>query len=380
LAATYFYVYTVMQLPTGVLVDTLGPRRIVTLGSLVAGVGSVLFGLAETLGAALLGRLLVGLGVSVMFLSLLKLNAVWFRDREFATLGGLTLLIGNLGAVAAAAPLAWMVTLTSWRNVFVALGGLSFVLAGLSWLFVRDEPRAAGLPSMRELEGKAAHPPHQGHWLQGLIEVLKNRATWPGFWIMLGACGTFFSFVGLWAVPYLRDVYGMDRVTAANHTTLFLLGFAFGSLLCGSLSDRLGRRRPVLLTGVALYTLSWLPLLFAWPVSLAASYALFALMGLAASGFTLSWTIAKEANRYALSGMATSVVNTGAFLGAGILQPLVGFVIDRNWGAALFDGGSHTAAANQRLGIAIMLAFSIVALIGAFAVREAPQGKHPDRE
>lgn len=202
LAATYFYFYTVMQLPTGVLVDTWGPRRIVTLGALIAGVGSVLFGLAETLGAASLGRLLVGLGVSVMFLSLLKLNAVWFRDSEFATLGGLTLLIGNLGAVAAAAPLAWMVTFTSWRNVFVALGGLSLVLALLSWLFVRDEPRAAGLPSMRELEGEAAHPPHQGHWLQGLIEVLKNRATWPGFWIMLGACGTFFSFVGLWAVPF----------------------------------------------------------------------------------------------------------------------------------------------------------------------------------
>lgn len=134
----------------------------------------------------------------------------------------------------------------------------------------------------------------------------------------------------------------------------------------------------MLLTGVALYTLSWLPLLFAWPLSAAASYALFAAMGLAASGFTLSWTIAKEANRYALSGMATSVVNTGAFLGAGILQPLVGFAIDRNWGAALFGGGTH-AAANQRLGIAILLAFSIVALIGAFAVREAPVGKHLDK-
>jgi hypothetical protein len=128
----------------------------------------------------------------------------------------------------------------------------------------------------------------------------------------------------------------------------------------------------------ALYTVSWLPLLFALPLSLAGTYALFASMGLAASGFTLSWTIAKEANNYALSGMATSVVNTGAFLGAGILQPLVGFAIDRHWGATLFDAATSAGAANQRLGVAILSSFSMLALLGALAVREA-HDRHSDR-
>ena len=122
LAATYFYVYTLMQVPTGVLVDTLGVRRIVTLGGVIAGIGSVLFGLAETLLAASIGRLLVGLGVSFMFLSLLKINALWFRERHFGTITGFTMLLGNAGAVLAAAPLVWVLGFTSWRTVFVVLG------------------------------------------------------------------------------------------------------------------------------------------------------------------------------------------------------------------------------------------------------------------
>ncbi|MFZ2909366.1 MAG: MFS transporter, partial [Candidatus Desulfobacillus denitrificans] len=88
LAATYFYVYTVMQVPVGVLADTLGPRKILALGGLVAGAGSLLFGLAPTFDVAVVGRTLVGLGVSVAFIAMLKLIAVWYEERRFATLTG----------------------------------------------------------------------------------------------------------------------------------------------------------------------------------------------------------------------------------------------------------------------------------------------------
>ena len=106
LAATYFYVYTVMQIPTGILADTLGPRRILVLGGIVGGAGSFLFGLAPSLELALIGRTLVGLGVSVTFIAMLKLIAVWFEEERFATLVGVSMLIGNLGSVLAGAPLS----------------------------------------------------------------------------------------------------------------------------------------------------------------------------------------------------------------------------------------------------------------------------------
>jgi sugar phosphate permease len=370
LAAAYFYTYTVMQIPVGVMADTVGVRKIVAIGAALAGAGSLLFGMADTLAVATLGRVLVGLGVSSMFISLMKLNSVWFHDRHFGTVGGLSLMLGNLGSVLAATPLVWAVTNTSWRNVFVAVGLFSIVLAVLVWFLVRNHPGEAGLPSMRELDGKEAHPLHHGHWYDGLLKVMKNRASWPGFWPNLGVGGSLFAFAGLWGVPYLRDVYGMERNIAANHTMLLLFSFAVGALLIGMLSDRLGKRVPVIVGGIAVYVLCWIPIVFAWHMSASLSYLLFALMGLGASGFTLTWASAKEVNPPALAGMATSVVNTGAFLGAAVLQPLVGWVMDQGWDGQVLAGARVYSEHNYQAGLGIMLAFAIVGLIGAMTIRE----------
>jgi sugar phosphate permease len=374
LAAAYFYTYTVMQIPVGVMADTLGVRKIVAIGAALAGVGSVIFGMADTLAIATIGRILVGLGVSSMFISLMKLNSVWFHDRHFGTIGGMSLLLGNLGAVLAATPLVWAVSLTSWRNVFVAVGLFSIVLAVLVWFLVRSHPGEAGLPSMRELEGKEAHPPHHGHWYDGLLKIMKNRATWPGFWPNLGIGGSLFAFAGLWGVPYLRDVYGMERNVAANHTMLLLFSFAVGALLIGMLSDRIGKRVPVIVGGIAVYVLCWLPLVLAWHMPASLGYLLFALMGLSAAGFTLTWASVKEVNPPALSGMATSVINTGGFLGAAVLQPLVGWAMDQGWDGRSLAGARVYSEQNYQLGLGIMLGFAIVGLLGAMTIRETNCG------
>jgi len=367
LAATYFYVYMVMQIPTGILADTLGPRRVVAMGGVIAGIGSLLFGMADTLPVAMVGRLLVGLGVSVTFISLLKLNAVWFHDRHFASMTGATILIGNMGSLLAATPLAWALGFVSWRTVFVLVGLFSLLMAALAWWLVRDHPGKAGLPSLRELDGKAAHPPHAGHWYDGLKIVLKNRATWPGLWVNTGLAGTLFAFGGLWAVPFLRDVYGMDRVVATEHTFLLLAGFTAGAVLIGTISDRVGRRKPVMITAALAYCLCWLPLLFGVTMSNTASHSLFFVMGVFAPSFTLSWACAKEVNPHALSGMATSVVNIGAFLGTAILQPLVGWAIDR---AHAGQGNAPLGLADYQAGIGIMFGFALMGLIATLFVRE----------
>lgn len=367
LAATYFYVYTVMQIPTGVLVDTMGPRRVAVIGGVIGGIGSVLFGMADTLAIASVGRLLVGLGVSVMFIAMLKLNASWFHDRHFGTATGATILLGNAGSLLAAAPLAWALNFVSWRTVFVSVGLFSLLLALLAWLLVRNHPGEAGLPSLRELDGKAAHPAHQGHWYHGLLVVLRNRATWPGLWVNMGLAGSLFAFGGLWAVPFLHDVYGMDRTAATNHTTLLLAGFAIGAFFIGTLSDRIGRRKPVMIVAALVWCLCWLPLLFGEAMSNVVSYVLFLVMGLAAPGFTLSWACAKEVNPPALSGMATSVVNVGAFLGTAIMQPLVGWAIDH---AHEHHPDTALGLADYQAGLGIMLGFSLLGLAATFFVRE----------
>jgi sugar phosphate permease len=254
LPPTYFYVYTVLQIPVGVLADTLGPRRILATGSLIAGIGSLLFALAPTWEAAAAGRTLVGIGISVAFIAILKVSAVWFPANRIATLNGVTTFAGNLGAVIAGAPLAWLVMQMSWRAVFVALAGLSIALDVATWRRIRDSPEQMGFaPVNTQL---ASSPVVAAHWSRALGRVLANPATWPGFFVNTGIAGSYLAFVGLWAVPYLVDTYAMSRVTTAQHSSLLLLGVAFGALVVGIVSDRLRNRRGVMRVYSLLYALS----------------------------------------------------------------------------------------------------------------------------
>lgn len=355
LAATYFYVYTLMQVPTGVLADTLGPRRLLVWGGLVAGVGSLMFGLAPGFEWAFAGRTLVGLGVSVTFIAMLKLIALGFDERRFATVVGLSMLIGNLGSILAGAPLAWATQASGWRSVFVAVGVFSILIAFASRVWVAETPA-----------GKV----DRTAWLTGLATVLKNRATWPGFFGNLGLGGAFFTFAGLWAVPYLTQVHGMTRAVAANHVSVYFIGFAIGSALWGRVSDALGRRKPVMLVVSGVHVLGWGVWLSGAALPLPATYALCAVMGLVTAGFTLSWAAAKEVNPPLLSGMATSVVNVGIFLGPAILQPLVGWVMERGWDGTTIDGVRIYSAADYAAGLRLMVGSALLGWLAVFFVRE----------
>ena len=359
LAATYFYVYTLLQIPVGVLADTLGPRRLLTGGSAIAAVGSLLFALAPVWEIAAVGRTLVGIGVAVAFIAILKVSAMWFAPERFATVTGVTMFAGNLGAVVAGAPLAWVVTQTSWRGVFVALAVLSGLLAIATWLRVRDHPEELGYPAAHAAAPAAASAARVP-WRHALTRVLLNPSTWPAFFVNFGVGGSFLAFAGLWAVPFLQQVYGMSRVEAAQHSSLLLLGVAFGALAIGAISDRLRSRTGVMRVVVLAYTLSWAPWLLhvQWP--LWATLAWFALMGLLIPGFSLSWTIAKESNPPQFAGIATAVVNVGIFLGTGILQPWVGWVLDRGRAAGdvagAWNGGIGLLAGAAAMG-AVMTFF-----------------------
>jgi sugar phosphate permease len=362
LAAMYYYIYTVMQIPAGVLADTLGARIAVTLGNLVSGIGSILFGLAGSFGEASVGRALVGLGVSVVFVGLMKSNTLWFRDRDYGFISGLTLLLGNVGAILAAGPLAGVLAVWSWRTVFVAMGVIALALAVLAWLGVRNTPEDAGFPSIREMEGQARHGGREQHWWRDLLVVLATRRAWPGFWVNLGMPGSMLAFLGLWAIPFLRDQHGLTRSAASTYTSVALAGFAVGALFCGWFSDRLGRRKPVLVIGTLLYGLAWLGIVYVNWMPGVLGMAWFALMGFSCGAFILTFAGAKEVVVPALSGMAIALVNTGAFLGAAILQPLFGWIMDLSWGGTLANGVRVYGSADYQAGFWLMLGCVVLAI------------------
>ncbi len=358
LAATYFVIYTVMQVPTGVLNDTVGPRRVLAAGCLVAGAGSLLFAAADSVAAAIVGRALAGLGVSVAFVSMLKLAAEWFREIRFATITGVGAMIGLTGALAAATPLAWAVTLFSWRVVFAAAGMASLLLAVAIVLVVRDRPAGPAA------ERRVTSPREAVRWREGLDLVARNPATWPCFWFGFGMSGSYMTFVSLWAVPYLVHGYGMSAIEATQHTSVMLVCLALSQGMIGALSDRVGRRRPLIMASALAYVACWVAWLAGAAALPGAGYAVSAVMGFSVCGMTLSWACAKELNPPRYSGIAISLVNTSGFLAVGLLQPLVGWLIDR--GAA---GAAHSAATYMP-GMALLTAFAGIALAAALFVPE----------
>jgi sugar phosphate permease len=365
LAAMYYYVYTAMQIPSGVLADTLGPRVSVAIGALVAGAGSVLFGLAPDFGTAAFGRLLVGLGVSVVFVGLMRANTVWFSVARYGLVSGLTLLLGNLGSILAAGPLAVLLGSYSWRGVFVTAGGISVVLAVLTWWLVRNRPEDAGFPPLRAAPAAPAR-----HWWPALQAVLANRSVWPGFWVNFGITGSLFAFAGLWGIPLMRDLFGLARTDAALYTTAALAGFAVGSFVMGGWSDRLGRRKPVIVGAGVLSCLSWAALaLLPWGPGVG-GLALYGLLGFSAGGFVVTYAAAKEVVDPANAGMAIALVNTGLFLGAAIMQPAFGWVIDLSWDGTLLDGVRRYGPAGYRDGLWLSFGFAALGLVAGLRLRE----------
>gem|GEM_PF-1431901 len=240
LAALYFYAYMAMQVPVGMLTDTLGARATVTAGMLIAGAGSALFGLAPTPGLLFLGRFLVGIGVSTVFVSILKIQSQWFREREFATMSGITSLVGNLGGVLAQAPLALAVAAFSWRITFVGIGIFSILLALLCWIFIRNRPQDRGWPALNEAQAGIT-PPKPRELLSGLSGVVRQWRVWPNFVLSGCSSGLYLAFSGAWGTSFLKDVYGMERMAASGIVAYSVYGGMTGGLMAGV---DLGQDRP----------------------------------------------------------------------------------------------------------------------------------------
>lgn len=332
LASMYFYAYMVMQIPVGILADSLGARKTVSTGMLLAGTGSILFGFAPSSGFIFLGRFLVGIGVSTVFVSILKIQSQWFREREFGTMSGLTAFLGNLGGVLAQTPLAIMVVMFTWRTTFAAIGAFSIVLALLCYLLIRNTPGEMGFPAINEAQKlRESAQMEKPDLLGALKEVISKWQVWPAFVFFGFFSGAYLAFAGAWGVSYLTEVYGMEKGSASAIVSFAIYGAMAGSFFTGWISDRLGLRKlPLLILG-CLFTLGWGILVFyngGMPPE-GILQPLFFFMGFTGSCFVLSWAIAKEINPPRYTGISISVVNTGGFLGTAIVTTLMGVIIDR---------------------------------------------------
>lgn len=366
LSGLYFYSYAAMQIPIGLLLDRFGPRRMLAGFALVSCLGSALFAMAEGISAAYLGRALVGLGAAVTWVGTLKLASLWFPPRRFAMVTGCTLAMGMAGAVGGQAPLAAAVALVGWRGTMWGAAAAAGVLAGVLWLFVRDGRRIH------------AEQPAPGHTLgEGLKRVLGNRQTYIVGLYSLFMAAPMLAFAGLWGVPYLMQVHGLARSEAAFTTSSMLLAWGVASPLAGWISDRMGRRRPALITAAAFSLVLSIAALYGPGLSIGLRQILLAGMGIFASGFVLSFATGRENSPAWAGGAALGVVNTASMTSGAIFQPLIGWLLDINWEGALEAGGRVYSVAAWEAAFLVLPLCQAAALAAALMVRET-FCRHPD--
>lgn len=372
LAAIYPYVFVAMALGAGVLADTLGSRRTLALGAVTMGVGAAVFGLAPTFVVAYGGRLLVAIGASVILIAWLALAAEWFRPGEFGTISGFTQAVGNVGALVASSPLALLVEALGWRLTFVMIGGVTLLLGLLAVTLVRDRPEAVGLAPVNAARA-ARSPTALRDVARAIPGLVGNPRTWPPVLATAGVYASLVAFQGLWAVPYLTEVYGLGRVRAANTVALLAIGMALGAPFVGWLSDRvLGRRRLPMAAFTAVFAACWVPL--AAPGGLRVDASLlgpfFFLMGFASAGLVLVWTCVREVNDPERVGLAVGFCNMPVFLAFAVIQWLTGVILDARWAGASAGGARVYPAVAYEAAFTVCLGVSVAAVVAACLVTE----------
>lgn len=356
LSAFYFYAYVAMQIPTGVMADRWGPRRVLAVGSGIAALGSLLFAFAPSFGWAGFGRLLVGASVAVAFVSTLKLASHWFPPQKYALASGMALFFGVTGGVMAGVPLRLLVESFGWRMVMGSAGAFAALLCIAIWLLVRDDPAERDFTSYHQ--GSAGH---HAPILTGLVETLSYRNTWLLMLAPIGFSGAVLTFGGLWGVPWLRQVHGLDPKAAAAVTSTLLAAWALGGPLLGSWSQRLGRRKPLYLASGAVACAGWAAVIFL-PLPLWLMIPLLVVIGFASGNIIIGFAWTKESLPLRLMGTASGVVNMGPLLGGVLLQPGVGWLLDRRWGGALENGVRLYDPAAWQHGFTLMFATVAIAL------------------
>jgi len=377
LAAAYTYMYVIMQIPGGILVDRLGPRRIALLTGLAMAAGSIVIGFAASPALVFLGRMLIGFGGSVVLINIFKFQASWYRPTEFATMSGFALLISTSGALLAATPLALAVGFAGWRNTFIWFGLFTVAVALICWLLVRDTPgsRFSNLQIACSDCGNIDEPALIS--FSAVATVLSNRRLWLPFMINFGVYGGFIVFAGTWGVSYLVHGYGISVEQASGFMVFAYLGYMIGAPAAGAISDRTGSRRLPAIVLAGCSVLFWFTLA-AWPggiLPLWLIYGLSTLVGLGGAATVLSFPMAREVSISGHTGLVTATVNLGVFLGMAVLQPLFGYVLDKNWAGLIIYGARIYPLEAYRQGFLVALIFALISFTAAFIYRDTAPGE-----
>ncbi|MCS7281384.1 MAG: MFS transporter [Desulfobacterota bacterium] len=319
LGGAFFYSFALCQVPMGLFLDRVGPRKVMSFLIALGGLGSFVFAASSKFEFLLLGRILLGIGMSASLMGSLKVFVLSFPSDRFATYSGLLLSFGTIGNILASSPLAYMNVFIGWRLTFVIFGILTCFISFLLFHTLKDAEK-----QKREISESKPKP------LEAVTSIIKNLSFWQVAALAFSRYGTFVAIQGLWFGPYLINVKGFNPVLAGNIIMMLSFGTIIGSAFAGYISDRILKSpKKTVLIGVSFYALSLL--FFVGVVKIESAFAFFVIFWLV--GFFNSFGILlyphiKGLFPSEISGTVMSSVNFFTMAGGAFFMQVMGSIIE----------------------------------------------------
>ena len=343
LASAYLYAYTLMQIPSGILTDKLGPRLAASAFVALIAVGSILSAVAvpaDNFSLMIAGKFIIGIGAAVVYIPIMKVLAVWFRKNEFASMSGILLLVGNVGGIAAATPMVIMMDSLGIEMTYYVLAIITAAIAGLCYLIVRNFPSEKEYPSIEEIVSEETGEPitEKNTDKIATTEALKmtflsGRKFWPLAIWFFALYGTIMLWQASQAGSFYQNCCGFNKSDAGLLLTMVGVGMVFGCPLAGMLSDRvLKSRKKVVIVGTLVYTVIW-AIIYATSGmdgiadSFLVQAAINFMFGFFGGFFVVSYAQIKELYPIAMAGTSTAALNLFPFAGGAILITIAGFIV-----------------------------------------------------
>jgi MFS family permease len=359
LAAAYFYAYLIMQVPVGLLLDRFGPRKVTTIAIFFCAMGNFLFAYSDSLWSAGAGRFIIGLGASFAVINTFKLTANWFPSNRFAFMAGLLLSFGMLGAVGGQAPLSYFIFHTGWRSAMASLGWVGIFFGVLFWLIVRDHPEKTHLKSQIKVP----------FW-KGKKKIFTNPQNWLLSFFSCFLFTPIMAFGELWGVNFVATAFELTQHIAAFSVSMIFIGFAIAAPFFGWLSDRMGRRKPILIFGTGISLLLLLLILYLPIENLFIAYLLLFLFGAFISTFLLSYTMIRENNSPFYIATAIGFLNMFSAVMGAVSDPLIGLLLDLKWDGQMLGGAPLFSLNDYRFALSILPILLFIGLVLLAFIKE----------
>jgi len=350
LTAAYFITFAAFQLPLGVLLDRFGPRKIESFLLIFAAAGAFIFSKAASVTGLVIGRALIGFGVSACLMAAFKAFVLWFRREQLPLINGFQMAAGGFGALAATAPVEAALGVTDWRGIFFILAILTLAVAAAVFFIVPEKKIEQTGDSIKEQ-------------LQGIIQVFSSLTFWRIAPLTVMSQASFLAIQGLWSGPWLRDVAGFEREMIARILFMIAAAMVTGFILMGAVAERLSRLgiKPIVIavSGMSAFMITQGLLILeltSWARTLWVLFGIFGTTGI------IPYAVLSQSFPIHLSGRVNTGVNLLVFICAFAAQWGIGAIISLWPGTA--TGGY--APPGYQAGFGMMLCLQVVALLWFF--------------